>query len=136
MLICLHLCQVLLYNIPLHHVLLSHFPQLNNFCSYHQVPHLKIPPHNWGCVIWEFFYYLIQCIPISLGLVFSNISVYYTFIFSIRYFFSLFIIYIIWALFYYLIQGILIIFCLIIGDTYVYYTFVFSLCCSFSLFIV
>ena len=45
--------------------------------------------HNWGCVIWEFIYYLSQSIPISLCFIFIHIAVYHTFIFSIYLFFSL-----------------------------------------------
>ena len=36
---------------------------------------------SWGCVIWSFFYQLIRGIPINLFFIFSNDSVYYTFVF-------------------------------------------------------
>ena len=46
---------------------------------------------NWGCVIWAFIYYLFKGILISLCFVFIHNSMYHIFIFSIYWFFFLFI---------------------------------------------
>ena len=83
--------------------------------------------HNWECVIWVLFYLHIQGILISFCFILSNVYIYYTFIFSLCSFTSLFIIYIIWEFFYLLIQGILISFCLIFSNISVYYTIIFNL---------
>ena len=90
---------------------------------------------NRGSVIWEFFYYLIQGIPISLFFIIFTNSAYYTFIFIFccyLFLVILFIIYtflhiswgcIIWDLNCYLIQGILMNFCYLFRNNSVYFTF-------------
>ena len=85
---------------------------------------------NRGSVIWKFFYYLV---PISFAFIFCNNSVYFTFIFILRFFLIIiFFIYtsllinkgsVIWALLYYLIQGITIILFLLFSNNSVNHYF-------------
>ena len=90
---------------------------------------------NRGSVIWEFFYYLIQGIPMSFFFILCTNSVYYTFIFILWYSFFLLILfiiytllhliwgYIIWSFNCYLIQGILMNLYYLFRSNSVYFTF-------------
>ena len=119
----------------LHSILLSHVSQLSFFFK----PSSSFFTHSSitiGVVlVWEFFYYPIQGIPISFYFIFINISVYYIFFLILCCSFFLFFVLIIWEFFYYLFQGIPIIFRFIFVGISVYYIFIFGIFGFSSIFI-